>query len=70
MCWEDGKLRFFDPGTESYIRSHEEDATRAKVERTARLAAQARTGTVEARAENAESRVAELEAELRRLRGE
>ena len=70
VCWEDGKLRFFDPGTESYIRSHEEDATRAKVERTARLAAQARTGTVEARAENAESRVAELEAELRRLRGE
>ena len=49
VCWEDGRLRFFDPGTESYLRSHEEDA---------------------ARAENAEMRVAELEAELRNLRGE
>ena len=42
VCWEDGMLRFFDPVTESYLRSHEEDA----------------------------ARVAELEAELRRLRGE
>ena len=56
VCWEDGHLRFFDPGTESYLRSHDE-------ERTGRLAAQARAGAAEARA-------AELEVELRRLRGE
>ena len=56
VCWEDGRLRFFDPGTESYLRSHDE-------ERTGRLAAQARAAAAEARA-------AELEAELRRLRGE
>ena len=49
VCWEDGMLRFFNPVTESYLRSHQE-------ERAARLAA--------------ESRLAEFEAELRRLRGE
>ena len=56
-------LRFFDPVTEGYLRSHEEDVARA--------------GTAEVRAEEertgriaAEARVAELEEELRRLRGE
>ena len=63
VCWEDRRLRFFDPGTESYLRAHDEEATRADEERAGRLAAQARAGTAEARA-------AELEAELRRLRGE
>ena len=24
VCWEEGMLRFFDPVTESYLRSHEE----------------------------------------------
>ena len=42
VCWEDGLLKFYNPETEGYLRSHEE----------------------------AEERVAELEAELRRLRGE
>ena len=77
VCWEDGMLRFFDPVTDSYLRSHDE-------ERTDRMAAEARAGTAEARAETAEARAqrelaarrgaearaAELEAELRRLRGE
>ena len=63
VCWEDRRLRFFEPGTESYLRAHDEEATRADEERAGRLAAQARAGTAEARA-------AELEAELRRLRGE
>ena len=77
VCWEDGRLRFFDPRTESYLRSHDEDATRAEEERAGRLAAQARAGTAEARAEEeragrvaAESRLAEIELELRRLRSE
>ena len=26
VCWEGGRLRFFDPRTESYLRSHDEDA--------------------------------------------
>ena len=70
VCWEDGRLRFFDPGTESYLRSHDEERAermatqaRAEEERAGRLAAQARAAAAEARA-------AELEAELRRLRGE
>ena len=70
VCWEAGMLRFFDPGTESYLDTHEE-------ERAGRLAAQARANTAETRAEEertgreaAESRLAELEAELRRLRNE
>ena len=76
VCWEDGRLRFFNPGTESYLDTHEE-------ERDGRMAAQARASTAEARAEiaearardeevarlAAEARMAELEEELRRLRG-
>ena len=42
VCWEDGFLKFYNPETEDYLRSHQE----------------------------AEERVAELAAELRRLRGE
>ena len=84
VCWEEGMLRFFDPGTESYLRSHDEDMARAEEERIARLAALARAGTAENRAETAEarareeeaarlaaeSRMAELEEELRRRRAE
>ena len=77
VCWEDGELRFYDPVAEDYLPGHEE-------ERTGRLAAELRAGRERIRAEHeriraereragrqeAESRVAELEAELRRLRGE
>ena len=56
VCWEDGMLRLFDPVAESYLRSHEEDAGRAAEEQAGRMAA--------------ETRVAELEEELRRLRGD
>ena len=77
-------LRFYDPVAESYLRSHEEDVSRVDEERAGRMAAEARAGTAEtlaqeaeearetaeARAGAAEARVAELEAEFRRLRGE
>jgi len=56
-------LRFFNPVTESYLRSHQEA-------RAARLAAEARAREEEAARLAAESRLAELEEELRRLRGE
>ena len=111
VCWEEGMLRFFDPVTESYLRSHQEDAGRAETaeartqeEASARSRAEARTqeeaaardraeahaqeeaaarsraearareeeaarDRAESRAETAEARAAELEAELRRLRG-
>ena len=84
VCWEEGMLRFFDPLTESYLGTHDED-------RAGRMAAEARAGaaenragiaenraeTAEARAREeetarrrAEARAAELEAELRQQRGE
>ena len=98
VCWEEGMLRFFDPLTESYLRSHDEDTARAtsaearaEEERAGRMVAEARAGTAEVRVEReeaarlaaqaraeeeeaarlaAEARTAELEEELRRLRGE
>ena len=56
LWWEEGTLRFRDPASEEFLLTPEE-------ERAAREAAEARAGT-------AEARVAELEEELRRLRGE
>ena len=56
LWWEEGTLRFRDPASGQFLLTPEE-------ERVAREAAEARAGT-------AETRVAELEAELRRLRGE
>ena len=70
VCWEEGMLRFFDPLRESYLRSHEEAEARAQEEATARRRAETAEARAETRAETSESRVAELEAELRRLRGE
>ena len=55
LWWVDGELRFWNPVADRWLLSHEEERDRAEEERTARL--------------TAESRVAELEAELRRLRG-
>ena len=70
VCWEYGRLRFFDPVTESYLGTHDE-------ERAGRMAAEARAGAAENRAREeeaarwrAEARAADLEVELRRLRGE
>ncbi len=56
LWWEEGTLRFRDPESGQFLLTPEE-------ERVAREAAEERAG-------NAEARVAELEAELRRLRGE
>ena len=75
VCWEEGMLRFFDPVTDSYLRSHQEDAARAEIaeararEETDLSRAEARAREETTARERAEARVAELEAELRRLRG-
>ena len=63
LWWVDGELRFWDPAAEQWLLSHEEERAGREQERAGRLAA-------ERRAETAESRNTELEAELRRLRGE
>ena len=57
VCWEDGRLRFFDPVTESYLGSHEEAESRADEERAGRMAAESRAEDAENRADDAESRV-------------
>ena len=55
LWWDDGDLRFRDPVAGRWLLSQEE-------ERDGRIAA-------ETRADIAEARVAELEAQIRRLRG-
>ena len=62
VCWEDGRLRFFDPRTEGYLSTHDEAEARAEEERVSRMAAQARAGTAEARAGTAEARAEEEQA--------
>lgn len=56
VCWEEGELRWYDPVSEEYLRTHDEDIARAELERAAR--------------EDAERRMVEMAEELRRLRGE
>ena len=58
VCWEEGMLRFFDPVTESYLGTHDE-------ERAGRMEAEARAGAAENRAGIAENRagIAENRAE-------
>ena len=70
VCWEEGMLRFFNPGTDSYLRTHEESETRAETAEALAGAAEARAQEEAAARRSAEARAAELEAELRRLRGE
>ena len=77
VWWVEGELRFWDAEAGRWLLNHEE-------ERSGRLAAEVRAETAEVRAETAdaraeeertgrivaEARLAEIEAELRRLRGE
>ncbi len=70
LRWEEGRLRFYDPVSGRWLENNAESLARAEV-------AEARVEATEALAKSereariaAESRVAEMEAELRRLRGE
>ena len=54
--WEEGRLRLYDPVEERWLQNMTEMAEEAETERAAR--------------ESAEARLAEMEAELRRLRAE
>ena len=84
VCWEEGVLRFFDPVTESYLRSHKEDAGRAEIAETrvgtaearaheeaaARGRAEARAGTAEARAHEEAAARGRAEARAAELEAE
>ena len=70
LCWDNGRFRYYDPATGTYLLNQEE-------EQVARIAAQVATDSAQASLEEerasrqaAEARVLELEAELQRLRGE
>ena len=56
LCWDNGRLRFYNPATGLWLMNREEEHEAAQAERAAWQAAGARA--------------AELEAELQRLRGE
>ncbi len=77
LCWLDGMLRFWDPVEMRWLLSHEQEREGRLQERERRLIAEAeslqeREGRLQEREGRltAEARIAELEAELRRYRGE
>ena len=73
LCWEEGELRFWDPDSQSYLHTFEDERAALEYERAARLEAEARVqARLEAEAgarQAAEERVRELEEELRHYRG-
>ena len=75
FCWEEGRLRWWDPVAERYLETHDEEADARIAEREARVAAEAQSEAErEARITEQEARTAaeargrELEAELERHR--
>ena len=74
ICWEYGQLRWYDPETGTYLRTHEDERMRAEEEAARREQADARAAEEVARREQADARAAEevarreqAETELRRL---
>jgi valyl-tRNA synthetase len=74
LCWENGRLRFYDPSTGEYLRSmaevmDERDAAerRADNERTARQAAENRAEDERAARQAAEAEAQQLREQLQRL---
>ena len=63
LCWQGGMLVFYDPDTNQYMRNLRAERARADE-------AQARADAARTDAEEAEARIAALEDELRKLRGE
>ena len=61
LCWDNGRLRFYDPATREYLPDYEEIKAQFDSEVVARSRAEARANAEAARAN-------EAEAELRRLR--
>ena len=66
VCWEYEELRWYNPRTESYLRTHADDVERAEMERAARVFAEGRAERAEGRAERAEERADRAEAERER----
>ena len=69
LWWEEGGLRFRDPESGEFLPTPEELSDEVEMERGRAEAARGRAEMERAARERAEARVAEMEAELRRLRG-
>ena len=52
ICWESGRLRWWNPITQTYLETHDEEADARIAEREARLAAEARIRELENRLGN------------------
>ncbi len=70
LVWENEDLRFYDPATGEWLRDLGETRAELATERAARVAAEATLADEQTARVAAEARAAELEAELRRLRGD
>ena len=68
VCWEYGELRWYNPETESYLRTHADEVERAEAEREARTAAEERADRAEI--ERDREAVARGRAEVERERAE
>ncbi len=75
LCWDNGRLRFYDPVAGEYLRSHSEAEAERIAAEAERASAEARAGVAEARVGVAEHWLATerqareaAEAEVRRLR--
>ena len=77
LCWQEGRLKLYDPVVGRWLQNMEEIEARAQSAEVRAESAEARAEsektraeTERARAESAEARLTELRAKLRRLRGE
>ena len=70
LCWDNGRLRYYEPAAGTYLLNQEEEHAARQAAQVAAASAQAAADTERAARLAAEERVAQLEAELRLLRGE
>ncbi len=70
LWWDNGRLRYYDPVARSFLLNRQEEHEARIAAEEATESAQVSIEAERAARQSAEDRVAELEAELRRLRGE
>ena len=70
LCWEEGRLRFYDQAAGRWLENYAETAARAESAEALVEAERAARQSERIARQSAEARLAEMEAELRRLRGE
>ncbi len=70
LCWDEGTLRLRDPATSRFLPTPAELRSQLDASQERAESAEAQADLDRERAESAEARAAELEAELKRLRGQ